>query len=61
MTKLSIAIAALAAVVSVGSLTHHMNPQNASTPSVPSTIQSDVPAPSCPPACALPTPNQLPD
>jgi len=60
MKKLSIAIAVLAAaVVSAGPLTHHKNSVN--RPTIPSTIQADAPAPSCPPACARTTGSQIPD
>jgi hypothetical protein len=62
MKKLSIAIAVLAAaVVSAGSVTHNKNSSPANRPTVPSTIQADLPAPSCPPACALPAPSRIPD
>lgn len=60
MTKLSIAIAILAAAASAGSLTRHMNLSNNSH-RTPSTIQSDFPMPSCPPTCALPTPTPIPN
>lgn len=57
MTKLSIAIAFLAAAVSAGALTHH---RNMSSTTVPSITQADFPFPVCPPDCAIPTPNKLP-
>jgi hypothetical protein len=52
MKKLSIAMAVLgAAVVFAGPLADHNNSPKAKRPSVPSTIQNQIPAPSCPPDC----------
>jgi hypothetical protein len=57
MKKLSFGIVVLAAaVVFAAPLTRHQK-----APSAPATIQSDFPIPSCPPACALPTPSQIPN
>jgi len=62
MKKFSIAIVVLAAaVVSAGPLAHHKSPLNTSKRTVPSTIQSVFPLPSCPPSCAVPTPSQTPN
>jgi hypothetical protein len=62
MKKLTIAIALMAAAAVFASpLTHHKSPLNAGKRTAPSTIQADFPAPICPPACAIPTPNQIPN
>ncbi|HTC31880.1 MAG TPA: hypothetical protein VK724_00835 [Bryobacteraceae bacterium] len=53
MTKLFIAIAFLTVAIAAGG--------NASKQMAPQTIQADFPIPSCPPACAVPTPSQIPD
>jgi hypothetical protein len=55
MKKLSIAIAVLAAAaVFAGPLVHHQNSPKASRPTVPSTIQNQIPPPPCPPDCGDP-------
>ena len=48
MKKLSIAIAAIAVMISTGALAHQ-------------TTMSDLPMPPCTPACAVPIPAQLPN
>ncbi len=54
MTKLCIAIAFLTVAVAAGG-------RNANQPVAPQTTPSIFPMPSCPPACALPTPSQIPN
>jgi hypothetical protein len=48
------------AAASTGQLNRNKN-LGATHQTAPKTIQADFPAPSCPPACALPTPASLPE